>query len=84
MDHKHRHGNLLLQKLAKLQDDLTTLTAQRTAQEARIREISTEQDRIRRDDTGAEYEVLYVKDAAGQGHHLEVACRLVKSEAVGS
>jgi len=44
----------------------------------------TEQDRIRRVDTGAVYEVLYVKDAAGQGHHLEVACRLVKSEAVGS
>jgi Phage head-tail joining protein len=46
--------------------------------------IVTEQDRLRRVDTGAEYEVVYVKDAAGQGHHSEVLCRLVKSEAVGS
>jgi head-tail adaptor len=44
----------------------------------------TEQDRLRRADTGAEYEVVYVKDAAGQGHHLEIACRLVKSEGAGS
>ena len=35
-----------------------------------------ERNRLRRDN-GAIYQVLYVKDAAGQSHHLEVDCRRI-------
>lgn len=38
----------------------------------------TTRDRLRRKDTGAEYDVLYVRDAAGWGSHLEVDCRRVE------
>jgi hypothetical protein len=38
----------------------------------------TERNRLRRADTGAEYDVLYVRDAAGRGHHLELDCRRVQ------
>ena len=39
----------------------------------------TERDRIYRPATGRTYEVLYVKDAAGWGHHWQVDCRLVEA-----
>lgn len=38
----------------------------------------TPRDRLERTDTGAMYDVLYVRDAAGQGHHLEIDCRRIE------
>lgn len=38
----------------------------------------TERNRLRRVDTAAEYDVLYVRDAAGMGHHLECDCRRIQ------
>ena len=39
--------------------------------------VVTARNRIRRNDTAAIYEVLYVKDAAGWGHHIELDCRRI-------
>lgn len=36
------------------------------------------QDRVRNDDDGLEYDVLYVKDAAGRGNHLECSARRIE------
>lgn len=37
----------------------------------------TTRDRVRSLDDGAEYDILYVKDAAGQRHHLELTARRI-------
>lgn len=37
----------------------------------------TPQDRIRNLENAAEYDVLYVRDTAGRGHHLEVDARRI-------
>jgi len=39
--------------------------------------VVTEQNRLRRNDSGLVYRIVYVNDAAGQGHHLETDCRRV-------
>jgi hypothetical protein len=38
----------------------------------------TEQHKIRREDTQRVYRILHVRDAAGQGHHIELAAKLVE------
>jgi hypothetical protein len=39
----------------------------------------TERNQLRRKDTGARYRVLLVRDAAGQGHHLEAVVQALRA-----